>query len=114
MQVLLGLKLHLFVLFEKLQVMGSILSKRTSRRGPYSNGRYASTPSSSWSEYGGNTMQDPHQTGLHHHYMPSPSYNYATQPSQAQTRQRRKIVNTKYSRIADNYRSLHEVIRSGP
>ncbi|KAI3433147.1 RING-type domain-containing protein [Psidium guajava] len=89
--------------------MGGILSKRTRRRRPYSNGGYAWNPSSSWSEYGGNTMQGPYQTCLHHHCMPSPSYNYATRPSQAQTRQRRKIVNTKYSRITDNYRSLYEV-----
>ncbi|KAL3751816.1 hypothetical protein ACJRO7_012622 [Eucalyptus globulus] len=91
------------------QVMGGILSKRTSRRRSYSTGGYAPAPPSSWSEYGGNTTQDPRQTCLHHHYMPPSSYNYATQPLQAQTRQRRKIVNTKYSRIADNYHSLHEV-----
>jgi len=82
-------------------VMGGKGSKESGRRYEYG------ASSSSWdnNNYGGYPPQSPypsHQTPQHQHASaPTPFYDNA---------QPKRKLDRKYSRIADNYRSLDEVI----
>ncbi|KAL7202530.1 hypothetical protein ACSBR1_034077 [Camellia fascicularis] len=82
------------------QLMGSSSSKGTSRR------QFSSSGSSSFNqrEYQqpAYPQQNPYYTAQHHH-APAP-YNYG-----AQTPQRQRKLDRRYSRIADNYQTLEQV-----
>ncbi|KAF5940045.1 hypothetical protein HYC85_021212 [Camellia sinensis] len=82
------------------QLMGSSSSKGTSRR------QFSSSGSSSFNqrEYQqpAYPQQNPYYTPQHHH-APAP-YNYG-----AQTPQRQRKLDRRYSRIADNYQTLEQV-----
>ncbi|XP_006391217.2 E3 ubiquitin-protein ligase RGLG5 isoform X2 [Eutrema salsugineum] len=97
----------LFILFWVwFSVMGGSISKDSTRgRGPqrydqrYSRSLFASSSVSSWGHYG--DQNSTYHTPNHPSASPAPSYNTG--------RQTQKSLERKYSRIADNYRSIDEV-----
>uniref|UniRef100_A0A1J3E3N2 RING-type E3 ubiquitin transferase n=1 Tax=Noccaea caerulescens TaxID=107243 RepID=A0A1J3E3N2_NOCCA len=94
----------LFILFWIwLSVMGGSSSKDSSRGGGsarrYTRSPSASSSASSWEQYG--DQNSSYHTPNHPSASPAPSYNSGLQTQ--------KILERKYSRIADNYRSIDEV-----
>lgn len=95
----------LFILFWIwLTVMGGSSSKDSSRGGGsarrYTRSPSASSSASSWEHYG--DQNSSYHTPNHPSASPAPSYNSGLQTQ--------KILERKYSRIADNYRSIDEVL----
>lgn len=95
-------------------MMGGKGSKGSGRREYPSHG---SSGSSSWNQYGypqsSYPEQNPYYTPQHQHASPpSTSFNYGSQPSfnyRSEAPRPQKKLDRRYSRIADNYRSLDEV-----
>ncbi|CAL8092438.1 unnamed protein product [Prunus armeniaca] len=88
--------------------MGGKSSKDSSSRQFSHSGSTAS--SSSWDQYGYPQPSRPPQNTYctpQRHYAPSPSFNHVSQPFTVPNPRRR--LDRKYSKIADNYRSLDEV-----
>ncbi|BFG16286.1 hypothetical protein CerSpe_025600 [Prunus speciosa] len=89
--------------------MGGKSSKDSSPR-PFSLSGSTASSSSSWDQYGypqpSRPPQNPYCTPQHH-YAPSPSFNRVSQTVTVPNPRRR--LDRKYSKIADNYRSLDEV-----
>ncbi|KAE8023565.1 hypothetical protein FH972_009243 [Carpinus fangiana] len=92
--------------------MGAKSSKGSGRRELRS---YDSGASSTWNQYGyPQPQQPPYYTPQHQHAPPPPSssFNYGSQASfnyGSETPQPQRKLDRKYSRIADNYRSLDQV-----
>ncbi|XP_059445885.1 E3 ubiquitin-protein ligase RGLG5-like [Corylus avellana] len=92
--------------------MGAKSSKGSGRRELRS---YDSGGSSGWNQYGyPHPQQPPYYTPQHQHAPPPPSssFNYGSQSSfnyGSETPQPQRKLDRKYSRIADNYRSLDQV-----
>ncbi|CAL8994115.1 unnamed protein product [Prunus brigantina] len=89
--------------------MGGKSSKDSSPR-LFSHSGSTASSSSSWDQYGyPQPSRPPHNPYCtpQHHYAPSPSFNHASQPVTVPNPRRR--LDRKYSKIADNYRSLDEV-----
>ncbi|XP_041011184.1 E3 ubiquitin-protein ligase RGLG5 [Juglans microcarpa x Juglans regia] len=97
--------------------MGGKSSKGSGRRGVASYGSGGSGGSSTWNQYGyaqpSYPQQNPYYTPQHPHAPPpSTSFNYGSQPSfnyGSEVPQPQRTLDRRYSKIADNYRSLDEV-----
>ncbi|KAF5450190.1 hypothetical protein F2P56_030560 [Juglans regia] len=97
--------------------MGGKSSKGSGRRGVASHGSGGSGGSSTWNQYGhaqpSYPQQSPYYAPQHPHAPPpSTSFNYGSQPSfnyGSEVPQPQRTLDRRYSKIADNYRSLDEV-----